>query len=558
MSTTSLSEGPTLDGENLNQKEGLSIVKVRDVEYKLNLDDSIWKAGPLKFAQKPAWAQRGLIRPESKRGLPTTNNTKWLKKIDPFKNFQIFPSVDPYPSQLRQLLRILMEENPWIEKSQLIIQKLVVRKFSTEIVPRGSEEMSPEQLAQWQETPMDVPFFDDEQVTPNQIKKWIDNLFKALDLKDLIFDAYLFAREQGRTAIGMFPEGRDPETGKYVMPQALRLIRPELLRRPIVSFETSELVAVEVTGLTSNGSRFDANRLIYIQKGKNHDLFSDFYGRSDIRSLVDIGKVGLILYGRDYQAATINTWHTPYIFKHNVPGKDFSQINKIMDNFNIDLANNAGKDISVSYNVELLNPSGSNPGDISGLVNIDNQQIETIAGRTGVPLFLLAKGKAGNLGGNANQEEADGFIEDEVDPEQELLEQVIERQAYDRVLAIMFDVEPRDVSNVPVRLLHKFEKPIIRTEIDPARFNMDMNLVDRGVTTIEKAMDDLGLSDMLLDDTSSTGGDTSPSQKTWPVSGTFDNHHEQMHNAKIGLLDEARETLKLQNVNARRRKSTAV
>lgn len=549
-------EEPTLEDKNLNQKEGLSIVKVRDVEYKINMDDSIWKNGPVKFAQRPAWSTNGQIRPSSARGLPQSNNTKWLKKMDPFQNFQIFPSVDPYPSELRQLFRILLQENPWIEKSQTIIQKLVVRKFTTEITPRGSEELSPEQLEEWKNKPIDVPFFD-EPVTPIQIKKWIDNLFKTLDLKDLIYDAYLFAREQGRTAIGMFPEGRDPDTGKYVMPQALRLIRPELLRRPLVDFQTSELVAVEVTGLTTNGSRFDANRLIYIQKGKNHDLFSDFYGKSDIRSLADIGKVGLVLYGRDYLAATINTWHTPYIFKHNVPGKDFSQINTVMDNFNIDLANNAGKDISVSYNVELLNPSGSNSGDIAGLIAIDEQHIETIAGQTGVPLFLLSKGKTGNLGGNANQEEAEGFIEDEIEPEQELLEQVIERQAYDRVIAIMFDVEPRDVADTPIRLFHKFEKPIIRTQIDPARFNMDMQLVDRGATTMEKALDDLGMADLLLDDTSSTGGDPSPTIKTqWPVSDNIDNHQEHMHNAKIGLLEEARETLKLQN--SERRKSQAI
>jgi len=544
----------TLEGKNLNQTEGLSIVKVRDIEYKINLDDSIWKAGPVKFAQIPAWHQNGQIRPTSARGLATSNNTKWLKKMAPFENFQIFPSVDPYPSELRQLLRVLNEENPWIVKSQEIIQKLVVTKFTTEMVPRNNSQMNPDKLKKWQDTPMDVPFFDDE-VTPNQIKKWIDNFSTTLDLKDLLYDAYMFAREQGRTAIGMFPEQRD-EDGKYQMPQALRLIRPELLRRPIVSFQTSELIAVEVTGLTSNGSRFDANRLIYIQKGKNLDLFSDFYGKSDLRALADIGKVGLVLYGRDYLAATINTWHTPYIFKHTVPGKDFSQINQIMDQFNIDLANNAGKDISVSYNVELLNASGSNPGDIAGLVLIDNQCIETIAGRTGIPLFMLSKGKVGNMGGNANQEEADGFIEDEIDPEQEMLEQVVERQFYDRILAIMFDVEPRDVTQVPIRLLHKFETAVIQTEVAPAKFNMTMNLMDRGLTSPEKAMDKLGLSDMLIGDTSSTGGDTTPTVKTWPISNNFDNHQHEMHTAKIGLLDEARETLKLQNVE-RRSKETA-
>ena len=101
-----MSADDTLDEENLNQKEGLSIVKVRDVEYKLDIDDTIWTNGPVKFAQKPAWATQGQKRPPNARGLPGTNNTKWLKKMDPFKNFQIFPSVDPYPSELRQLFRI--------------------------------------------------------------------------------------------------------------------------------------------------------------------------------------------------------------------------------------------------------------------------------------------------------------------------------------------------------------------------------------------------------------------------------------------------------------------
>lgn len=508
-----------LEDKTINQKEGLSIVKVRDVEFKLDIDDKIWKAGPVKFAQAPAWAKDGMIRPINKRGLPGTNNTKWLKKMEPFKNFQIYPSVDPYPSELRQLFRILNEENPWVKRAQVIIQKLVVREFATEAMPREGDEMDAEQLKAWQDTPLKEtpPFFDEspEGVTPNQIKKFIDKMAQTLDLKDIIFDAYMFAREQGRTAIGMFPEGRDPESGRYVMPQALRLIRPELLRRPIVNFDTSELVAVEVTGLTTNGARFDANRLIYMFKRKNLDLFSDFYGESDIRAIADVGKVLLVLYSRDYLAATVNTWHTPLIFKHNVPGKDFSTINTVMDNFNRDLSNNAGKDISVSYNVELLNPSGSNPGDITGLTEIENQCIDSIAGYNNIPPFMFAKGKAGRLGGNANKEEIDSFLQTEVEPEQEWLEQIIERQFYDRILAIMWNVEPRDVASVPMKIEHNFETPVIQTEVDPAQFEMMMTLVNNGVTTMDKALDKLGLRDMLQED-SSIGGDTTPADKTWP------------------------------------------
>ncbi len=549
------------DDKSINQKEGISIVKVRDVEYKLDIDDSIFRNGPQKFAQMPGWAKNGNIRPPNKRGLPSSNNTKWLKKLAPFKNFQIFPSTDPYPSQLRQLFRILNDENPWVSRAQTIIQKLVVREFTTDIFPRGDLELEPEQLETWRNTPLQnpPPFFDEgAQVTPNDIKKFIDKMSETLDLKDLIFDAYMFAREQGRTAIGMFPEQRDEETGKYVMPEALRLIRPELLRRPIVNFDTSELVAVEVTGLTTNGSRFDANRLVYIFKSKNLDLYSDFYGRSDIRPIVDVGKVLLIIYGRDYEAASINTWHTPHIFKHTVPGKDYSTINTIMDNFNRDLANNAGKDISVSYNVELLNPSGSNPGDITGLALIENQCIDTIAGFNNIPPFMFAKGKAGRMGGNANKEEIDSFLQTEIEPEQEMLEQVIERQFYDRILAIMFNVEPDQVSQVSVVMQHNFETPVIQTEIDPAQFNMMMQLVNSGVITIDKAMEKLGIRDMLSDETSSTGGDVSPTNKTWPaqnvspigtpsnwpVTSSTDHSHEEMHNAKLSLLEEAKSAIR--------------
>ena len=538
---------PLPDDENINQKEGISVVKVRNVEYKLDIDDSIWTAGPEKFAQAPGWSKNGQIRPSSARGLPSTNNTKWLKKMDPFKNFQIFPSVDPYPSQLRQLFRILNEENPWVSRAQTIIQKLVVREYTTEILPRDGDEMEPEALEKWRDTPLEPsPSFFDEPVTPNQIKKYMDKMSRTLDLKDLIFDAYMFAREQGRTAIGMFPEQRG-EDGKYQMPQALRLIRPELLRRPIVSYETSELIAVEVTGLTSNGSRFDANRLIYIFKSKNLDLFSDFYGRSDIRPIADVGKILLVLYGRDYLAATINTWHTPLIFKHTVPGKDFSQINSVMDNFNRDLENNAGKDISVSHNVELLNPSGSNPGDIAGLKLIEDQCIDAIAGFNNIPPFMFAKGKAGRMGGNANKEEIDSFLQTEVEPEQEMLEQVIERQYYDRILAIMFDVEPRDASTIPVKLEHNFETPVIQTEIDPVQFDMLMQLVNIGSITMEDAMDKLGLRDILKEDSSSTGGDVTPTTKTWNVTNSFNPQQKEMHTSKIELLDLAKQAIKIQN-----------
>ena len=44
----------TINDENDKTKKGLSVVKVRDVENKLDINDSSWKAGPLKFAQAHA------------------------------------------------------------------------------------------------------------------------------------------------------------------------------------------------------------------------------------------------------------------------------------------------------------------------------------------------------------------------------------------------------------------------------------------------------------------------------------------------------------------------
>ena len=87
----------TINDENANPNKGLSIVKVRDVEYKQDINDSNWTAGPLKFAHAPAWSQDGMVRPATKTALPGTHNTNSLKQTTTLKNVQIFPPVVPYP-----------------------------------------------------------------------------------------------------------------------------------------------------------------------------------------------------------------------------------------------------------------------------------------------------------------------------------------------------------------------------------------------------------------------------------------------------------------------------
>ena len=111
----------------------------------------------------------------------------------------------------------------------------------------------------------------------------------------------------------------------------------------------------------------------------------------------------------------------------------------------------------------------------------------------------------------------------------------------------MFDVEPSDVVKVPVNMKHNFETPVIQTEIDPAQFDIMMQLVNAQVITLEDAMDKLGLRDILKED-STTGGDVTPTEKVWPVTNSFNKQQMEMHTSKIELLNLAKQAIKSQNV----------
>ena len=292
-------------GENIKELPS-SIGSVGGNMYELDLNTKHWTAGPQRFAQIPQWSSNGNIRPLTKRGLDKTDDNRATKKLSPYKNLVIYPSVDPYLPEQRELFKVLMQQNPWVLRASKIIQQLTIQNSTRTIVPRSNEELDEEKLKQWEQKPMMVPLLK-KKMTPDQLKMWLDQYFASMDLDPLIFDSDLFLQEQGRTAIGMFPELRNKE-GKYVLPTAFRLIRPELLRRPIVDFDNGELVGVEVTGLSSNGSLLDANRTIYINNSKNLELYGDFYGISDTEAISDLGKVLLIIYARDFENAANRTW----------------------------------------------------------------------------------------------------------------------------------------------------------------------------------------------------------------------------------------------------------
>ena len=498
--------------------------------FQFELDTKMWTSGPQRFAQIPDWYKKGLSRPDTKVGLDTTKQKSYRKlspfkkdklgKLKPFKDLVIYPSIDPYEPEVRATCHLLMTENPIILAASEILQQLVVTDSTRSIQPRGEIELTEGTLDEWENKPIYVPYWDKE-VTPKNILKWLDGYCKTLDFDSLLFDAYLFMREQGRTCIGMFPLDRR-SNGKLKLPQALKLIRPNFLRRPIVNLDTGEMAGVEVSNLTANGAILDYRRCIYFNFSKNLELYGDFYGRIPIRSLVDVGKVILYILGRDWNEATLQTWHTKPIFKHTLPSKDWSKIKTLLDEFNALMEQSQNKTISVTNNVELLNPNGTDSGDIAGINQILNEAVKIIVGFDNIPPYMMGHGETGNLGGNANREEVRAFQNIKIKPQQELMEHVAEDQFYDRILAILFDIEPEDTDELPIKVLHNFEKPNISVPLTTDEWNIMMFLVDNNYTTMEQVLEEFGLRHLMVN-SADMGTDTSPGNKT------FDPHYKRKH-----------------------------
>ena len=553
----------------------------------LDLDEKIWTNGPFKIGQMQGWEKQGLKRPPTRYGLLNTKKDQILHKIQPFKNLTIYPSIDPTPPNLRALFRVLMEENPWIIRANTIIQQLVITHSTRTAMPRKRKKMKLEELEKWKDTPIPIPYGNTSQgksngikpkMTPKEIEEWVDNYSDTLDVDSMFFDAFIFKREQGRSVIGMFPEKRNKD-GKYVLPTALKLFATEQVRRPHQNFDTGELFAIEITGLVSNGNLLDANRAIYDTNSKNPNLFGNFYGKSALLGVAAVGQVQLIIYGRDFDQAALHTWKESRVYKHTLPTKDYSKARTILDNFNTQMESNQSTTTSVTHNVELINSGGTDSGDLTGLIAIDNQCIDAEAGFYNIPPFMFAKGKAGNLGGNANREEIDAFLEVEIKPQQEQSEKVMEDQFYDRVLAVLFDVEPEAVNLIPIKIHHNYEKPNIATPPDETQWNIHMFLVDNGFTTMEQVMQKFGMLD-LMQNSPTLGSDPSPTIKTWKKQNhsTWDNtpgdgwnntrkelrrnFHvhpkdsvKEIMDKKKELLESANESIKIKNEIERKKQS---
>ena len=173
----------------------------------------------------------------------------------------------------------------------------------------------------------------------------------------------------------------------------------------------------------------------------------------------------------------------------------------------------------------------------------------------------------------------DAFLEVEIKPQQELSEQVMEDQFYDRILAILFDVEPQEVNKIPIKINHNYEKPNIATPPDATQWNIHMFLVENGFTTMEQVMEKFGMRD-LMNNSPTLGSDPSPTIKTWkkqnhrtwdntPKEG-WDNQRKELKrnfhvhpkdsvreimDKKKELLDSANESIKIKNEIERKKQA---
>jgi hypothetical protein len=140
--------------------------------------------------------------------------------------------------------------------------------------------------------------------------------------------------------------------------------------------------------------------------------------------------------------------------------------------------------------------------------------IKAIITAYGLPGFMLAEGDIGKLGGNANIEEIDAYLNQEIRPERIILEKTLEKQFYDTILSILFDTD--DATNIPVKIKFAFNKPRLVTLITPDMFQVLTQMAQFNLIDESGIRDILGLED-LDKETMSKGeaGGAYPGRNKW-------------------------------------------
>src|SRR6185437_8889798 len=384
-------------------------------------------------------------------------------------DLQVWYPVDPYTPTERKEFRSAMN-NVYVYRACRIQTTFVAGQgYTTSIVPRIEEDLTDDEQEIFSQQTIAVPYWGEE-LTMDEIKNRIDKMALDMKLAENLFNAYYTSLEQGRCALALTPLDPDPETGKYELPREIRYIRPEFTLRPILDSLTAEMIGLYVVGSRSRNmpSAINSDRLIYISHGFNNELFSDFYGDSKIARIADIANNLNLVLNQDYERVAEHTWHQPKVWAIPIPPQDVGNEESIVQQFlqgNNEQAK--GRDIAVATSamedermVTLLNAQ-TNSGNVQALEIIRTGLIKGIITAFGLPGFMLSEGDIGSLGGTANIEEIDMYLNTEAKPETAKLEAIAEAQFYDRILCILFDID--DPDDLPVKIQHRYNKPTLFT-----------------------------------------------------------------------------------------------
>lgn len=434
-----------------------------------------------------------------------------------FQGLQVWHPMDPYSGQQRKEFRSAMT-NPYVYRASRIHTTFTAGQgYTTEIVPRKEEEVPEDQLDEWQRTTTyHVPYFDKE-MTAEQILDKVDKLALNLDLATNLFNGYFTALEQGRCVLALTPLDPD-QNGNWQLPEQIRLIRSEFTERPVLDDNTGELIGVRIIGARSQirDNIIPSERMVYVMHGFNNELFSDYYGDSKVARVSDEANTLNIVLNQDYERAAESAWYKPPVFSVPISPQEAGNEENVLASFINKINDSKGQAIAVTgpsnpeeTGVTVLSTPVN--ADIGGLEIIRMGLIKSIITAFGLPGFMLAEGDIGKLGGNANIEEVDAYINQEIRPERIILEDAVEKQFYDRILAILFQTD--DALNVPCKIKFKFNKPKLLTLVTPDMFQVLMGMNQMGLIDAAGIRDMLGIEELDKDTLSKgTQGGGDPTQ----------------------------------------------
>jgi len=464
------------------------------------------KKKTVKTRQKTAKSDRvraHLATDTNEPGRKIHKNDTWKKlrgTKDKFQGIDVYAVVDPLKQSQRKELRSAMN-NPYVYRASRIATTFTAGQgYTTSIVPREEEELPEEQREKWANTgKLYVPYLDQD-MTPEQIKDFVDKMAVDMDLAVNLFNGYFAALEQGRCVLALTPLATDEE-GNFQLPEAIRLIREEFTERPVVNENTNELEGVRIIGVHSpeKNNILPKNRMIYLMHGFNNELFSDYYGDSKVARIADEANTLNIILNQDYERAAESTWYKPPVYSVPIPPQEFGNEDAVLNEFLTNANDSKGQSIAVTgpsnkdeVGVTVLNTPPSS--DIAGLEIIRSGLIKAIITAYGLPGFMLAEGDIGKLGGNASIEEVDAYLNQEIRPERIVLENIVEKQFYDNILAILFQQE--NARAIPIKIKFSFNKPKLVSLLTPDMFLVLTQMMQLGLIDESGVRDMLGLEEL--------------------------------------------------------------